>query len=314
MLKYTIFLGDVALDEYYRTDAWPVIGDKANAEQLESKHGGMIANAACVYTALGGNARFMTPLNRGKVSEILIEGLRNSGISPDYVVWDDSLADSKCIIFLTGNNNTVMVVNTGLKEIRISEAYFEALKGAEYLYSTVSDMLRLRYGDLEGLEIVSKLRQSGVKVLCDFDTGMMDEDSGPLYRQLDIIIFNHIGFDRFKAGRNDEEAIAGLFSDGVSLAIVTYGSDGCRVYTPSEIFSVPAFKVDAVDVTGAGDTFSASLLYALQRMELRKAVRFASAAAAICVQQVGARSGAVSMDQVLVFLDENDGTNSTVSV
>jgi len=304
MSKYTVFLGDVSLDEYYRTDVWPVVGGKAFADQMESKHGGMIANAACVYAALGGTARFMTPLNTGSVSEVLVEGLRNSGVAPDYVIWDDSLADSKCIIFLTGDNNTVMIVNTGLEKIHISEEYFTALKGAEFLYSTMSDLLRLRYRELRGLEVVSELRRAGVKVLCDLDTGYLEEDSEDNYKVLDIAVFNHIGFDRYKAGRSEEQAVADLLSYGISLAVVTYGSSGCRVFTPMEVFSVPAFQVDAVDVTGAGDTFSASLLYALQHMELRQAVRFASAAAAICVQGVGARSGAVSMEQVLAFLDQ----------
>jgi len=304
MSKYTIFLGDVALDEYYRTDSWPVIGGKAFADQMEPKHGGMIANGACVYAALGGNARFMTPLNTGIISRILVEGLRESGVDPAYVIWDDSLADSKCIIFLTGDNNTVMIVNTGLKEILISDEYFTALQEAEFLYSTVSDLLRLRYQDKSGMEVVSKLRQAGVKILCDLDTGFLDEDREENYKELDIAIFNHIGFDRYKKDRDEKRAVADLLSYGISLVVITDGSEGCRVFTADEEFSVPAFQVDAVDVTGAGDTFSASLLYALQHMELREAVRFASAAAAICVRGIGARAGAVSKEQVSAFLDQ----------
>jgi sugar/nucleoside kinase (ribokinase family) len=303
--KYTVFLGDVALDEYYRTDQWPGAGGKAFADQLEARHGGMIANAACVYAALGGTARFMTPLNRGKVSEILVEGLRDSGVSPDYVIWDDTLADSKCIIFLTGEDNTVMIVNTGLQEIDLCEAHVEALKGAEYIYSTLSDLLRLRCGNKKGLEVVSEIRKAGPRIVCDLDTVYVEEDHDGNYQEMDIAIFNQFGFDRFRGARSEEQATADLLSLGVSLVAVTCGSCGCRIHTSESSFSVPAFPVDAVDVTGAGDTFSAALLYGLQHMEPGQAARFASAAAAICVQGIGARAGAVSRAEVFALMDRS---------
>lgn len=307
MSKYTIFLGDVSLDEYYSMDCWPAVGGKAFVDQLEAKHGGMIANAACVYAALGGDARFMTPLNRGSISKLLVDGLKNSGVSPDYVIWDDSLADSKCTIFITGENNTVMIVNTGLVEIQISEKYFKALKGAEYIYATLSDILRLKYKNLKGTEVLSEIRRAGVKVVCDLDTGYIENDTEDNYKELDIAIFNHLGFDRYKAGRSEEQAAQDLLSYGISLVGVTYGHKGCRIFTPMDSFSVPAFNVDVVDSTGAGDTFSASLLYALQSMPPRQAAEFASAAAAICVQSIGARAGAVSLKQVLAFIEKNNG-------
>jgi sugar/nucleoside kinase (ribokinase family) len=303
MSEYTVFLGDVALDEYYRADEWPSVGGKAFVDQLEAQHGGMIANAACVYAALGGDARFMTPLNSGEVSERLIEGLKRSGVSPDYVIRDDRLADSKCLIFLVGDNNSIMVVNTGLEEMRLSHEHYEALRGAKYIYSTLSDLLRLRYGGRRGLEVVADIRRAGVRVLCDMDTGYIDEDKEDHYKQMDIAVFNHIGFDRYRGKRSLEQAASDLLSYGISLVAVTKGSEGCHVYTPRESFSVPAFPVEVVDVTGAGDTFSAALLYAFPRMDVREAVRFASAAAALCVQGAGARAGAVPAERICAMLE-----------
>ena len=50
---YAVYVGDVALDEYYRTPRWPSVADKVEVQTLEAIPGGMIANAACVYAALG---------------------------------------------------------------------------------------------------------------------------------------------------------------------------------------------------------------------------------------------------------------------
>lgn len=309
MGDYTVFLGDVALDEYYRVDNWPVPGGKAFLEQMEPEHGGMIANAACVYCAMGGNTRFMTALNHGAVSDLLIDGLKNRGVWPCHVIWDDSLADSKCMIFLTGDNNTVFILETGLTVYDITEEYFAVLQGAKYLYSTLSDLLRLQYKGLKGLEVVRKLKESGVKVFCDLDTGYLEEEKEEYYQVLDYAVFNHIGFDGYKGKRTEEEAIAALLSYGIQTVAVTCGGDGCKVFWRGGKAEIPVFPVEVADATGAGDTFSATFLYGIDRFDhdYKKAAEFASAAAAICVSGVGARAGAVSEETVQLFIERNQG-------
>ena len=261
MGEYTVFLGDVALDEYYRADSWPVPGGKAFLEQMEPEHGGMMANAACVYRAMGGNASFMTALNHSAVSDILIEGLKNQGVWPCHVIWDDSLSDSKCIIFLTEDNNTVFILETGLTEYNITDEYFGVLKDARYIYSTLSDLLRLKYKGLNGLEVVRKLKESGVKVFCDLDTGYLDEEKEEYYQALDYAVFNHIGFDGYKGERTEEEAVCTLLSYGIKTVAVTCGADGCKVFWDGGKAVIPVFPVEVADATGAGDTFSATFLY-----------------------------------------------------
>lgn len=307
MSEYTIFLGDVALDEYYRADCWPVSGGKAFLNPMEAQHGGMIANAACVYKAVGGNARFMTALNDGEVSRVLIDGLEKQGVSPSYVIVDNSLADSKCMIFLTEENNTVLIMDMGLTTYDLTTEYFEVLKGAKYLYTTLSDLLRLHYEELSGLEIASQLRSSGVKIFCDLDTGYLDEEDEAYYQVLDFAVFNHIGFDKYRGSRTEEEAVNTLLSYGIHLVAVTCGSEGCRIFWQNGTAQIPIFKVPLADATGAGDTFSASLLYAIDHYEGNyvHAAQFASAAAAICVSGIGARAGAVSADTILEFMQKN---------
>lgn len=307
MGDYTVFLGDVALDEYYRVDNWPVPGGKAFLEQMEPEHGGMIANAACVYRAMGGNTRFMTALNHGALSDLLIDGLKKWGVWPCHVIWDDALADSKCMIFLTEDNNTVFILETGLTVYDITEEYFAVLQGAKYLYSTLSDLLRLQYQGMKGLEVVRKLKESGIKVFCDLDTGYLEEEKEEYYQVLDYAVFNHIGFDGYKGTRAEDEAIKDLLSYGIKSVAVTYGSAGCKVFWQDGKAEISAFPVDVTDATGAGDTFSSAFLYGIDRFDhdYKKAAEFASAAAAICVSGVGARAGAVSEEKVHLFIAHN---------
>src|SRR5206468_1230405 len=74
--------------------------------------------------------------------------------------------------------------------------------------------------------------------------------------------------------------------------VVTLGGDGAVLYRRDhEPRPQPAFAVDAVDTTGAGDAFNGALAWALaQRRELREAIRLACAAGALATRAVGARA------------------------
>ena len=74
--NYAVYIGDVALDEYYRAQRWPGKADKENVEFLKAVPGGMIANAACVRASLDQKTLFWTCMNDGAVSKFLLEDLR----------------------------------------------------------------------------------------------------------------------------------------------------------------------------------------------------------------------------------------------
>lgn len=74
--------------------------------------------------------------------------------------------------------------------------------------------------------------------------------------------------------------------------IVTLGRDGARYYDGERHIVVPGIQVNAVDTTGAGDTFNGALAVALaEMMRLEDAIRFANAAASLSVEQFGAQGG-----------------------
>ena len=117
---YSVFIGDVALDEYYKSNYWPTIKDKALVDALPAIPGGMIANAACVSAALGMNVKFLAALNNGAITRFLLDDLEKSGVDTSLVVFDETLADSKTMIFLVGNEHTVMIPRLGLENIELT--------------------------------------------------------------------------------------------------------------------------------------------------------------------------------------------------
>lgn len=96
---------------------------------------------------------------------------------------------------------------------------------------------------------------------------------------------------------------ADLLAAGARAVVVTLGADGVEVHRPGRAPSpVPAFPVDVVDTTGAGDAFSGALAWALASgTSLDDAVVLACAAAALSTTALGARGAQPSADEVLAL-------------
>ena len=85
--------------------------------------------------------------------------------------------------------------------------------------------------------------------------------------------------------------------------VLKRGADGCTVYSDAGAAAAPSFPVDEVDATGAGDTFDAAFLWALQQgVSLETAARWANAAGALSVTVTGPIDGAPEREQVAALL------------
>jgi sugar/nucleoside kinase (ribokinase family) len=93
------------------------------------------------------------------------------------------------------------------------------------------------------------------------------------------------------------EAAKKLREAGAGAVVVKLGAKGCAVFSRSEELRVPAFEIDVLDTTGAGDCFAGAYLAALQRgCPDKDAARIANAAGALSVRRVGAVGGLLSWE------------------
>ena len=100
-----------------------------------------------------------------------------------------------------------------------------------------------------------------------------------------------------------KKAAAYFYDKGVQKVLITLGSRGVFVSSDGREEIVPAFKVDAVDTTGAGDAFNGGLLAALaEGKDIWEAVRFANGLAALSVQKLGTTPSMPSREEIDAFL------------
>jgi ribokinase len=81
--------------------------------------------------------------------------------------------------------------------------------------------------------------------------------------------------------------------------LVTEGKNGVRYYDGENEVLVPAYVVNAVDTTGAGDTFNAAFAVAVaDGKSIKESIRFANRAASLSVTKFGAQGGMPTREEV----------------
>ena len=89
-------------------------------------------------------------------------------------------------------------------------------------------------------------------------------------------------------------------------ALVTRGASGCLVVTETERVNIPAFHLDVVDPTGAGDAFAAGVAWGMaQRWDWTEVARFASAVGGLACCALGAQASLPSLTDVETLLAQN---------
>jgi ribokinase len=159
---------------------------------------------------------------------------------------------------------------------------------------------------MESVVYAAKLmKESGGTVILD------PAPAKPLPRELltniDYMTPNESEIEFIAKGADVESSCNSLHALGVGAVICTMGSRGLYYSDKDKTIIRPAYKVDTVDVTGAGDSFNAGLACALSRgYSIEQALDYASAAAALTVEVEGAQSDSLSHHAVIEFMSKNN--------
>jgi len=103
------------------------------------------------------------------------------------------------------------------------------------------------------------------------------------------------------------DAVAALQSrmkgQNLRAAFVTRGAEGCRVVTETNRWNLPAFQLDVVDPTGAGDAFAAGVAWGMaQRWSWPEIGRFANAVGGLACCALGAQTSLPTVENVAAIL------------
>ena len=149
------------------------------------------------------------------------------------------------------------------------------------------------------------IHEAGGKV--SIDAAYYRPDIYENYRYLDIFIASETYFNSMRKDKpvtTCEEASRYIHAQGPEIVIFTLGEKGCQGTYGETYFELPAFPVDAVDTTGAGDVFHGAFNYAwLQGWDVPTCARFSSAVSGIKCTRSGGRAGIPTLETVQKYLD-----------
>ena len=293
-----VVLGDVMLDTYVWGDV-SRISPEAPVPVLEvverTYQPGGAANAAAGIAALGGLVDVGGVVGADTAAEALRGALASHGVSSDGLVSDGERPTTTKTRFIATNQQIVRIDEEGRAPLR-EETAAELLEWAGSRLADAHAALLSDYG--KGIvtpwvaaAFVAAARRAGIPVVVDPKGPNFAKDVGATVVTPNVREAREASRIRVQDDAALDEVAADLRGslDGAAL-LVTRGAAGMRLYreghAPEEI---PALAREVYDVTGAGDTVTATLAAALGRsVELADAVRLAAAAAAVSVGHIGA--------------------------
>ncbi len=272
------------------------VDDKVEIIQHLVQGGGPAATATYAACRLGAHAGFIGATgddDRGETirSELSAAGIDLSGLAVQAgaesglaLAWVEQASGRRSIAWTRGTVQPLPENQVSLEQIR-----------------------RARLLHLDGHHTVAAIRAAR---LARESGSIVSLDAGSLLPRIEEVVAAAqlvIASEKFAAGftgeAEPERAVRKLFGAGTSFAAVTMGERGSLGYDGRDFYSQPAFPVEVVDTTGAGDVFHGAFAY--RRVlggDWRECLRFAAATAALKCRRFGGRTGIPNREEVESFL------------
>jgi sulfofructose kinase len=275
-------IGRPTLDRLLRVPGPPTFGAGQVVQSLGVDGGGPVATALVAARRLGLEAALATRLGTDDVSDQIAAGLAREGIDLSLV---DRAAGTRSA------TSTILVDPQGERAILYDPGEQTEAGADDRLLAAVraADGVLLDRALPVTLAVAREGQAAGAVV--QLDAGGFDDRVLELIPRCDIVIAS--AYYAVARGLSPRASVDELLAAGPTVAIVTLGAEGAVGRTTGgEVVEVPAYRVEVVDTTGAGDVYHGAFVVAhLQGRSLGDAMRFAAVAAALKCRRPGGRAG-----------------------
>jgi ribokinase len=294
MARRILVVGSINMDLVTQAPRFPLPGETLLGDGFVTVPGGKGANQAVAAARLGAGVALVGALGRDAFGDELHAGLLAEGVDLRHVRRLDEAASGSASITVAGGENQIVVVPAA--NAHLTPAHVEAARATFAHADAVLVQMEI---PLETVEATLRLGQRlGVPVILN------PAPARPLPAEW-------LGLARYVTPNQHELAILldadpaddfqALMRRAPGPVVLTRGREGAWYREEGEPSHQPGFAVEAVDSTGAGDTFNAALAVFLHE-GLAAAVRKACAAAALAVTRLGAQRGMPRAQELDAFL------------
>lgn len=275
------------------------------ADQIAMHTGGDAMNEATVLAGLGSSVRLVSKIGQDSAGSYLLEHCKQHQIDTSCITIDPVIPTGMNIVLVdpAGERYFITSPNGTLRRLYPKDITDAALQGGKYL-CFASIFVAPAFNNSALTKLFTRAKTQGLTLCADMTKKKQNESLDDMRDCLSLLdyIFPNYEEASLLTGRTDYDEIADAFlTCGVGHVIIKAGSYGCFIKTNSERYWIAAYPdADCLDTTGAGDTFTACFLYALNLgMSLPQCGRFANAGASLCIEHVGATGKITEVNLVM---------------
>jgi sulfofructose kinase len=272
-------VGHASYDLIFSVAAHPTADEKITAENFISCGGGPAANAAIAVARLGYQSAFAGYLSYDIYGEKHYQELTDHGINTKLIVRGQAPTPISTII-VKPNGNRALINYKGATQALAADAIdFSDCSPKAILFDGHEPNL--------SLPLMALARRKNIPTI--LDAGSVHEGTLTLMQQVDYLACSEKFALQYAGDINLALQKMAQFAPAV---IITLGNKGLIWQRGKEQGSLPAYSVDAVDTTGAGDAFHGALAARVAaNMDWLDLLKYSSAAGALCCTRTGARPG-----------------------
>lgn len=301
-----------------------------NVRSFTKAAGGAPANVAGSVAKLGFPARFVTKLGQDAFGDYIVDVLNESGINTSYILRDERFETSLAFVSLKEDGNREFAFyrkNSADLMYSSSEIPEDILDNCGMLHFCSVDLVESPMKEAH-LRLIDMAHEKGVLVCFDPNLRFSLWDDREKLRETvrefmplaDIVKISDEELSFITGHEDINESLEMLLQGRTKCIIYTLGKDGSVAYTRNCQANVKGFRVDAVDTTGAGDSFIGAIEYQLLRDEvnsiddlnqkkLEEYLYFANAYAAYTTTKKGALSSLANREQMEEWLKKLEKYN-----
>jgi fructokinase len=291
--------------------------------------GGAPANVAVAVAALGGEVAFVGMLGEDMFGDFLLESFENAGVDTQYIVRTNEANTALAFVTLDRHGErSFSFYRPPSADLLFRQDHFRAECFTDlFAFHLCSNSLTEPEIAETALAGIERARKAGALVSFDMNLrpALWHANVNPLpilwqtIQLADVVKFSTEEMAYLANGNDEASVLERLWQGKTRLLIVTHGADPIQWFAPNGRGAVPAFKVQAVDTTAAGDAFVAGLLLCLAGHRVNAAslpdftssgpmgetLRFAAACGAVAVTRHGAFAAMPNRADVGALLEES---------
>ena len=284
------------MDLVVNVETIPKAGDTVLGSDVENFAGGKGANQAVAAAKAGGRVSMMGKLGSDAYANDLLSGLQKAGLDT-ALVFRETGSSGIAFITIDAQGENMIVVSSGANR-KITPNDLDKINFEDYGYlllqleipiEVVKKALRIaKAHNLKTILNVAPAQTLSTEMITNTDYLILNEGEAALLAKTQV-------FDKASA----KKAAKKLIASGANSVIVTLGADGLIWQSQESSGELAAHKVRVIDTTGAGDCFCGTFAVALsENKNLKAALEFANAAAALATTKKGAQPSLPSREEI----------------